>query len=240
MRGGGRGRGLGHSVSPLPGILTAVMVVNTSHYSFQAAMVVCYYLQIRMTLSSSEFAMVSPFSTPVDLGSYKVTDVYKLQILISAYFYADCPPPEVPSKLVCLIMMLLWHLASSCIWDVSHNIIIIRFIGVYFELNGRMYSNNSHVSITEVGEGENALLCKTNKKECCSRVGNRCGAFYYPNEVEVPSKKYNHGFYRNRGDQVVRLHRRVNEEVDSPTGVYCCKVPDACEVEQKICIELHS
>ena len=92
--------------------------------------------------------------------------------------------------------------------------------------------------MTEVGEQENALLCKTNKEDCCMVTGKRYGEFYYPNGVKVPIKKYRHGFYRNRGNQLVRLNRRINENINSPTGVYCCVVQDACEVEQKICIEL--
>lgn len=110
--------------------------------------------------------------------------------------------------------------------------------GIHFELNGNKYVNNSIVSITEVGEGENALLCKTNKRDCCMITGKRYGEFYYPNGVKVPINKHRHGFYRNRGNQVVRLNRRINEDIKSPTGVYCCVVPDACDVKQKICIEL--
>ena len=78
------------------------------------------------------------------------------------------------------------------------------------------------MSITEIGEGKNALLCKTNKKDCCGAIGNRHGEFYYPNRVRVPIKKYSHGFYRNRGNQEVRLNRRIDEDIKGPTGLYCC------------------
>ena len=94
------------------------------------------------------------------------------------------------------------------------------------------------MSIAEVGEGENALICKTNKRDCCAVTDKRFGEFYYPNGVKVPIKRYGHGFYRNRGYREVRLNRKIKEGIQSPTGVYCCVVLDACEVEQKICIEL--
>ena len=42
--------------------------------------------------------------------------------------------------------------------------------------------------------------------------------------INVPIKKYSHGFYRNRCNQVVQLNRRINEDIKGPTAVYCCMV----------------
>ena len=74
-------------------------------------------------------------------------------------------------------------------------------IGVYFELNRVVYMNNSAVSLSEVGEGENALLCKTNKEECCETRPNQFGEFYYPSDIEVPIAREQQGFYHNRGER---------------------------------------
>ena len=111
---------------------------------------------------------------------------------------------------------------------------------VHFELRGVMYGDKSIVNITEVGEGENALICRTNHPTCCKANGeqNAIGEFYYPNGVQVPIRKINHGFYRNRGEQTVRLNRRVDVKVYSPTGAFCCEVVDACNKEQTICMYL--
>ena len=41
----------------------------------------------------------------------------------------------------------------------------LLIVGVNFELNGMACTNNSATSLLKVGEGENALLCKTIMKE---------------------------------------------------------------------------
>ena len=104
-------------------------------------------------------------------------------------------------------------------------------IGVYFELKGEVYDNNSMVNILAIGEGDDALLCKTNKQDCCGTVPNRFGEFYYPNGVRVSINSARHGFYRNRGDQVIRLNRR--DGITIPTGRFSCEIPDASGVTQK-------
>ena len=109
-------------------------------------------------------------------------------------------------------------------------------IDVYFENNGKVYTNNSVISISDVGEGEQALLCWTNWVECCGFPPNRQGEFYYPNGIQVPISKRLHGFYRNRGEQVIRLNRR--EGVNSPSGKYRCEIPDADGVMHNIYITL--
>ena len=96
--------------------------------------------------------------------------------------------------------------------------------------------NNSAVPLIDVGEGESALHCKTDKEDCCGTMPNRFGEFYYPSGVQVPIAKRQHGFYRNRGEQIVRLNRR--EGTISPTGKYRCEVPNADDVIVKIYITL--
>ena len=103
-------------------------------------------------------------------------------------------------------------------------------------LQRKIYRNNSAIPLTEIGEGDNALHCKTDKEECCGTVPNRFGEFYYPNGVLVPVARRQHGFYRNRGDQVVRLNRR--ESATSPTGTYRCEIPNADDEVVKIYITL--
>lgn len=109
---------------------------------------------------------------------------------------------------------------------------------VYFEMSGKVYYNNSVVSMLDIGEGDAALLCKTNEVPCCRREPNRCGNFYYPNGQRVPIKRRNEGFYRNRGNHLVRLNRRVS--TTSPTGTFCCEIPGACGKMNKICINIMS
>ena len=58
---------------------------------------------------------------------------------------------------------------------------------MYFEVSGRVYYNNSIVTMLETGEGNSALLCKTNLGACCQSARLQ---------------------FSNRGDSVIRLHRR--------------------------------
>ena len=107
---------------------------------------------------------------------------------------------------------------------------------VYFELNGKVYLNYSIIFLLEVGENENALLCKTDLVTCCGTQPNRFGEFHYPSGETVSVKKAERGFYRNRGDQVVRLNRR--EGVTSPAGRFHCAIPDASGTIQNLYIYL--
>ena len=92
------------------------------------------------------------------------------------------------------------------------------------------------VSILNIGEGDDALLCKTDKQDCCGTQPNRFGEFYYPHGVRVPINSAGQGFYRNRGEQLIRLNRR--DDTSSPTGRYYCELPDADGVNQKIYITI--
>ena len=109
---------------------------------------------------------------------------------------------------------------------------------MYFELNGTVVTNNSEVSNSGIGEGESALLCKTMNEDCCGNEPNRSGDFYYPNRVKVSVEKFNHRFYRNRGDQVVRLNHNRNTEESVQTGRYSCEIPDACGVNQTLFVTI--
>ena len=106
-------------------------------------------------------------------------------------------------------------------------------------LQGRTYLNNSVVAINDIGEGDNALLCMTDKPDCCSPLNGTIaqGEYYFPNNSSVPNgHNKNNSLYRNRGPQVVRLNRRNN--VLSPTGVYRCEIPDSSGTNRSIYINI--
>ena len=50
---------------------------------------------------------------------------------------------------------------------------------MFLQLRGKSYTNNS--AMANMGEGENALLCKTDRESCCGTPPNRAGQFYYDN-----------------------------------------------------------
>ena len=95
------------------------------------------------------------------------------------------------------------------------------------------------VAINGIGEGENALLCVTDKTDCCKPPnGDLQGEFYYPNNTLVRNQASRHSLYRNRGPHVIRLNRR--NDVLSPTvfGAYRCEIPDSGGRMQNIYINI--
>ena len=117
--------------------------------------------------------------------------------------------------------------------------------GVRFSLNGTTYQNNSNVTLEDIGEGDDALLCITDQTACCrppytGEMGSAIGNWYFPNGTRVPSDNVNNtlqrDIYSTRGQMVVRLNRRRGGE----NGIYSCEIPDAMNVNQTISIGVRS
>ena len=130
--------------------------------------------------------------------------------------------------------------SELCMWLAvipPYSAIADILIGVYFQLNGVNYDNNSEVNITDIGESDNgSLLCITDNTNCCGRPRNT-GEWYFPDNMSTVRTEGEGGsFYRDRGPSVVRLHRRHN--VTMPTRLFCCEVSDASGVIQRICITI--
>ena len=120
-------------------------------------------------------------------------------------------------------------------------------LGVYLKSNCKIYTKNgSIIPISEIGEGDDALLCFTDLQECCqnTHTGNTSGAlgdWFYPNGSAVETlENFNpdHGFYKNRDQSVLRLHWRENATMAAVIGQFCCKVPDATSNLVIICINV--
>ena len=117
--------------------------------------------------------------------------------------------------------------------------------GVYLSLNGVIYANNSAIQITEIGQTDpdtdlnEGLKCITDRMPCC-RVAFRTGEWfmYTPDRTTVPEPSTIVSFYRNRGydDGTVNLNR--NAGFMSPTGLFCCEVPDAAGDIRPVCANI--
>ena len=123
-----------------------------------------------------------------------------------------------------------------------------------------VFANNSIIFLTSIGEtntskspppnSNNGLQCITDKMPCC-RPGyydvypyyTYLGGWFYANgtwtEVQRYDAYYDPTIYRNRGcnDGTVNLNR-VNNTVVPPTGLYCCVVPDATDIERTLCANI--
>ena len=103
--------------------------------------------------------------------------------------------------------------------------------GVYIQLRGKNYTNNSVISINDVGVEVDALLCITDME--CSCHNNACGEFYYPNNTKVPGPEVIGGqfMYRDKKHKMIRLNRKPEINL---SGKYRCEIPDARGVIQKL------
>ena len=109
--------------------------------------------------------------------------------------------------------------------------------GVRFALNGTIYQNNSLVTLEDIGEDDDALLCLTDRTACCRPpASNTTGNWHFPNGTRVPSSGAQSDFHRTRGQMVVRLNRRKG----GATGIYSCEIPDAMNVNPTIYIGVYS
>ena len=96
------------------------------------------------------------------------------------------------------------------------------------------------MTLENIGEGDDALLCMTNRSEMNSSIA--IGEWFFPNGTKVPGEVVNEtsgekwDFYRSRGQMVVRMHRRRGGE----EGIYRCEIPDAMNVTQTIYIGVYS
>ena len=116
---------------------------------------------------------------------------------------------------------------------------------MYLYHRGRIYiSNSSYIDIDDIGEGdEAALICITDLTQCC-RVGidteslgdTVLGWWFYPNGTDVPVAGEGYDVYSSRGPSIVHINRRNN--IRSPTGLYCCEVPDATNTVRRVCANI--
>ena len=95
------------------------------------------------------------------------------------------------------------------------------------------------MTLEDIGEGHDALLCITFQTACCNSAytgGSAMGNWFFPNGTRVPSFGAHWDFHRTRGQMVVLLHRRRG----GVEGIYHCEIPDAMNVTQTIYIEVYS
>ena len=117
------------------------------------------------------------------------------------------------------------------------DIVFSSFPGVRFSLRGTTYQNNSLVSLEDIGESSDALLCVTDLTACCRGSDTNgmgaLGDWFFPNGTAVPNMIIGFlggglsgtpiiwKFYRNRGPSVVRMNRRRG----GVNGIYRCEIP---------------
>ena len=97
------------------------------------------------------------------------------------------------------------------------------------------------MTLEDIGEGDDALLCVTDQPACCLHFYTRYGAlifgnWFFPNGSRIPSFGQQWNFYRNRGQMVVNIHRRRG----GVNGIYSCVIPDAMNITQTMYIGVYT
>ena len=147
-------------------------------------------------------------------------------------------------------LVLLWSFSCGfqtssrygiLIQNIKPSVIVASLLpceGVRFVLNGTTYQNNSIVTLENIGEGYEALLCLTDLTACCqsSYASSPLGNWLFPNGTRVASSGAQWDFHRTRRQSVVFLHRRRG----GVNGIYSCVIPYAINLTQTIYIGVYS
>ena len=116
--------------------------------------------------------------------------------------------------------------------------LLCSLVPLQLKFQGVSYPNNSVLSLNDIGDIStgSAIFCTTNRSPCCSHPV-RVGQWYYPDGSMVPNNVAGKDFYRGRGDdQTIHLSRRNNTQ--TPTGSFCCELPDNSDVNHTLCVHL--
>ena len=89
------------------------------------------------------------------------------------------------------------------------------------------------MTLTDIGEGNEALHCMTN---LTGVNGSVKGDWYFPNGTRVHRTNGNSEIHRTSDQMVVRMNRRGGGE----KGIYHCEIPDAMDVNQSIYIGVYN
>ena len=89
------------------------------------------------------------------------------------------------------------------------------------------------MTLTDIGEGNEALLCITN---LTGVNGSVRGDWYFPNRTRVLSTNNDSEIYGTRGEMVVRMNSRG----DGEEGIYHCEIPVSMDVNQSIYIGVYT
>ena len=73
--------------------------------------------------------------------------------------------------------------------------------------------------LSDIGEGNNALLCLTDRTQCCTTPGQ--GQWMFPNKSDILFRSIK--IYRIRGFSSLILNRE--SDVVGPTGIFTCQIP---------------
>ena len=110
--------------------------------------------------------------------------------------------------------------------------------GIGLTLNNVSYTNNSVVTISDIGTDSAALICTTTRQACCLSTDG--SEWYFPDGSAV--QRNGTTYYRTRtigsgSGPTVRLNRNAGA---TTTGVFHCDILDASGVLQSIYVGIYT
>ena len=113
-------------------------------------------------------------------------------------------------------------------------------VGVYITHNGVLIHPESNFAITDVGTVPNGhLVCVTDRQSCCRGQNDQVNNWRFPDGGWVMAHTSGPtNFRRDRSNEGGINLYRVNSDIISPTGRFCCVALDATGREQTRCIYL--
>ena len=114
--------------------------------------------------------------------------------------------------------------------------------GIGLTLNNVQYTNNSVVTITDIGTGSAALLCTTTFLPCCFSGPLPGTHWYFPDGSRVENTN-TLPYYRSRADGNlappgrVFLHRNPGA---TTTGIFRCDILDATGTFQSLYVGIYT
>lgn len=114
---------------------------------------------------------------------------------------------------------------------------------VFLSFQGVAYTTqHSNILATRIGSTHDAsVTCHTNLTVCCRSIDINqdmgLGEWKSPNKMVIPRRRNStSGLFMTRHEQVVRLHRR--QDIDIQLGEYCCNIPNSDMNIVEICTNL--
>ena len=99
-----------------------------------------------------------------------------------------------------------------------------------------MIESDTTILITNVGTSSlNSLVCITDKTPCCFGLDGAAG-WLLPNGEVVQSSQGTMSFTSDRNSNGEINLYRASSDIMSPTGRFCCRVPDATDTNHTNCV----
>lgn len=115
--------------------------------------------------------------------------------------------------------------------------------GAYLSHNNKFINSDTNIIlISDIGTSTtpDGLTCTSNRKPCCHKD---IGGWHFPNGSQVheiadrllPGTTSN--FHQRKTEGNISLYR-VNDDVITPTGQFCCKVTDDTDTNRTLCVQV--